>query len=58
MNISSSAQQIILHSKCRGRKVKICWFGSGKWFWLSIIEELLGLVKGAAQQHCATADRV
>jgi hypothetical protein len=43
--VLSSAQQIILlHSKCRGRKVKICRFGSGKWFWLSIIGELLGLV--------------
>jgi hypothetical protein len=28
---------VTLHSKIKLRKVKICWFGSGKWFWLSKI---------------------
>jgi len=31
------------------RKAEMCWFGSGKWFWLSIIaRSLLWLVKRAA----------
>ncbi len=38
-SISSAAQCVTLHNKIGGRKVKICWFGSRKWFWLCIIEQ-------------------
>jgi hypothetical protein len=37
---SSSARYATLHSKIGWRKSNICQFGSGKWFWLSIIVEL------------------
>jgi len=35
-SISSGDQYVILHTKIGWRKVKMCRFGSGKWFWLSI----------------------
>jgi len=46
-SISSGAQYIVLHGRSRGRKVKMCWFSSGKWFWLSHHwRELLGAGNG------------
>jgi hypothetical protein len=40
--ISRGAQYVILHSTIRWRKVKICWFGSGKWFWLCLMVHSVG----------------
>jgi hypothetical protein len=37
-SISNGVQYVILHSTIGRRKVKMCRFGSGKWFWLNIIE--------------------
>jgi hypothetical protein len=40
-NISNSAQYVILHSKNGWRKSNICWFDLRKWFWLSIITQVV-----------------
>ncbi len=55
-SISSGSQYVILKSKIGWRKVKLCWFGSGKWFWLSIMHSLLWLVKGTARLCTAWKD--
>jgi hypothetical protein len=35
--MASGAQYVILQSRIRRRKVKICRLGSGKWFSISIV---------------------
>jgi hypothetical protein len=45
LSISSSAQYVILHNKISWRKVKICRFGSRKWFWLCLIAQFAVPVK-------------
>jgi hypothetical protein len=46
---SASAQYVTLQIKIGLRKVETCWFGSAKWFWLSIFAQLLRLVKGTTK---------
>jgi hypothetical protein len=55
-SISSCAPYVILESKIGWREVKMCQFGSRKWFYLSIIVEFCsGWYK--PQQHCAPAEK-
>jgi hypothetical protein len=41
----SRAKYVILHSKIRWRKSKICWFGSGKWFWLQKEKDVVSFIQ-------------
>jgi hypothetical protein len=43
----------ILHSRIGGRKPKVYWFGSGKWFWLSII----ACIATAGEKRFTMADK-
>jgi hypothetical protein len=57
-SISSGSQYVMMQSKIRCRKVKLCRFGSGKWFWLSMVQRLQWLVKGTAGTLCTGLKRL
>jgi len=43
---------VVVHSKIGLKNVKICWFDSGKWFWLSIFPRFV-----VAGGICSNADQ-
>jgi len=51
---SSGARYMILQSKIGWRKVKMCRFGSGKWFWQGIIGHFV--VAGKCHSNIAPAE--
>jgi hypothetical protein len=52
MSLSRNAHRVILHSKIGWRKLKTCWFGSRKRFWLCIIAQCVWrLGKGTEQSQ-------
>ncbi len=47
-----------MHSKTRWIKVKTCWFGSTKWFWLSISAQFAEAGKRHKQKGTSALDRL
>ncbi len=51
-SIFGVAHYVVVHSKIGLKNVKICWFDSGKWFWLSIFPRFV-----VAGGICSNADQ-